>query len=373
MREIFEQRGLSDYPTRRHPVGIERHLRFYKGGVPDPSSSAVEGMKADMANFPQNWIINALAQTGGKGTFNGQTYDFTGLGNVAQQNAMSDTMAQALLDIQNNYGADYVKQRMADLQQSDPVGYAAHQQLFDKIIADAASAPPNAQMASDLENQVNGMLSTSGQLDPKALQQVQQNIRGQQAASGITLGNAPAASEAAAVVNASDNLRTQQQNAAQQYLQSGLTPEDIQFRKIQQDLSNLGAFQNGQTPLAQFGSLASAGNQAAPFSPTNYQTPAGLDMNQSAQNGINFQNSIYNTSLNNANPWMTGLNLGLSGMNTMANFGVFGTNSQTFGNPASASYSTPQSNQFLYNANTGGGGGQQAAWTPNANALQSVQ
>ena len=108
--------------------------------------------------------MNAAAQEGGKVSVGGKEYDFTGLGNVAQQNQMSDKMAQALLDIQKNYGADFVKQRLADLQQSDPTGYAARKQLFDKIISDSEQAPPNAQMSKDLQSQVNGMLENAGQL-----------------------------------------------------------------------------------------------------------------------------------------------------------------------------------------------------------------
>lgn len=289
--------------------------------IPDPSQASISGMQADLANYPQNWLVNAAAQEGGKVTVDGKTYDFTGLGNAAQSIGMSDKMAQALLDIQNNYGSQYVQQRLADLQQSDPVGYAARKQLFDKILADSKANPPNAQMSGALQDQVNQMLGGAGNLDPQSRQQIQQGVRSGQAASGITLGNAPAAQEAVATVNAQDALRTQQQQTAEQYLQSGVSPQDIQYRKIQQDLANLGAFQNNQTPEAQFGSLSSAGNGAAPFTATNYQTPATLNPQQATQTGVNFANTNYATAQNQANPWLAGLSIGTGTLNLAGNLG----------------------------------------------------
>src|ERR1017187_1373125 len=107
-----------------------------KPSIPDPNKAAVAGASADLANFPFQYMINSLAQTGGSANIAGQNYDFTGLGNADVAGQMSGQMAQALLDIQNNYGSQYVQQRLADLQQSDPTGYAARQQLFDKILAD---------------------------------------------------------------------------------------------------------------------------------------------------------------------------------------------------------------------------------------------
>lgn len=289
--------------------------------IPNPADAAVSGMQADLANYPQNYLVNAAAQEGGKVTVGGKTYDFTGLGNAAQSLGMSDQMAQTLLDIQNNYGAQFVQQRLADLQQSDPVGYAARKQLFDKILTDSQSAPPNSQMSGALQTQVNSMLTNAGQLDPQSRQQVQQGVRSQQAARGITQGNAPAAEEATATVQAQDALRSQQQQTAAQYLQSGVSPQDIQYRKIQQDLANLGAFQNNQTPEAQFASLSSAGNGAAPFTATNYQTPATLSPQQATQTGIGFGQQNYQTAQNQANPWLAGLSLGTGALNLAGNLG----------------------------------------------------
>ena len=317
---------MNIYLFRRKSLMLEP--RCYNGSpkVPDQNEAAIAGAQADLANYPQNYMVNALAQMGGRQTINGKTYDFTGQGNADQSAKMSDQMAQALLDIQKNYGADYVKQRLADLQQSDPAGYAARKQLFDSIIADS-NANPNRPMATALQSQVNDMLGTAGQLDQQALQEVQQGVRGQQQGRGITLGNAPANEENMAVVGASDNLRSQQQQAAQQYLSSGISPEDVTYRRIQQSLSNLGAFQNNQTPEAQFGQLSGAQNGAAPFNPVNYQNPASTNPGSAAQ-GLGFANSIYATNTgyaeSQANPWLTGLSTGINAAGAFGNMGAFG-------------------------------------------------
>ena len=295
--------------------------------IPDPNKAAIAGMQADLKNYPQNWLVNAAAQMGNKVTIGGKTYDFTGLGNAAQSLATSDKMAQTLIDIQKNYGADYVKQRIEELKLADPTGYAARQQLFDSIMADAESKSPNEQMSKDLQSQVQQMLTTSGELTPEQRQEVQQNVRGGQVARGITLGNAPVSEEASATVGAQDRLRQQQQDMGKTYLSSGITPEDIQYRKIQQSLSNLGAFRQGVTPTAQFSSLSSAGNGSAPFNAPNYQTPATLNPERAAQTGVNFANNVYESSQNQANPWLSGLSLAASGMNAAANWMTPATNS----------------------------------------------
>lgn len=294
--------------------------------IPDPSKAAVQGVVSDAENFPFQYIINQLAQMGGAANVGGKNYDFTGLGTADNAAVMSDQMAQALLDIQKNYGADFVKQRIEDLKRSDPQGYAARKQLFDRITAEADSGAPNAKMSSDLQDLVNKQLTDSGRLTSGPggeLEEVQQGVRGQQIANGITLGNAPASAEASAVEQASENKRTQTQQAAANYLNAGISPEDIQYRKIQQDLANLGAFRTGETPTAQFASLSGAQNGAAPFT-TNYDNPIAINPNAAAQ-GLNNANRIYASQANyfqtQANPYLAGLSMLTSTANLAGGLG----------------------------------------------------
>jgi hypothetical protein len=296
--------------------------------IPDPNKAAVAGATANAENYPFQYMINQLAQLGGSATVNGKNYDFTGLGAADNARVVSDQMAQTLLDIQKNYGSDYVKQRLADLQRSDPQGYASRQQLFDKILADSQKAAPNAKMSSDLQDLVNQQLTNGGRLTTGAnseTEEVQQGVRGNQIASGITLGNAPATQEAVALEHAGESKRGQIQDVASKYLSAGISPDDIQYRQIQQSLSNLGAFMSGQTPEAQFGSLSGAGNGAAPFT-TGYQDPGHIDTGSALQ-GINNANQIYSGQVNWAqsqvNPWLAGLSTLASGINFANNAGLF--------------------------------------------------
>jgi hypothetical protein len=287
--------------------------------IPDPNKAAIQGANAQAANFPFEYIINQLAQLGGSADVNGKNYDFTGLGTADNAAAMSDQTAKALLDIQKNYGADFVKQRIADLQQSDPQGFADRKELFDRILADSQKAAPNAGMSKDLQDAVNNQLNTGGQLTGGPggeLEQVQQAVRGKQIANGITLGNAPAEQEAAAVEGASEQKRSQVQSTAQQYLAAGISPEDIQYRKIQQDLENLGAFESGTTPEAQFASLSGAGNGAAPSSAP-YSNTAAIDPNAALAQAMQLYSGQVNWSQQQVNPWTAGLST-LGGLGNVA-------------------------------------------------------
>ncbi|HTA30710.1 MAG TPA: hypothetical protein VK731_09490 [Candidatus Cybelea sp.] len=307
------------------------------------------GQVADVSNFPNEWAVNTAAQTGGTANVNGQQYNFAGLSNADAANQVSAQTAQALLDIQNNYGPAYIKQRLADLQKSDPQGYAAYQELFNQIQQDA-TANPNRPMAANLQNQVQSMLANSGQLGPEATREVQNQVRAGQAENGITLGNEPAAQESSALVGASDQLQQAQQQQAENYLGSGISPQDVQYRRIQQSLSNLGAFENGVTPEAQFGQLSGAESQAAPQNPVNYTTPAAMNPGAAAASGLNFSTGLFGEqsqfASQQANPFLAGLTTATNTLSTANKLGY---------NPWAITPPTPVNGAALNTFNAGGG------------------
>lgn len=289
---------------------------FDKPKIPDPNAAAVAGAQADLELFPFQYQINSLAKMGGKGRINGVDYDFTGLGDADTAAAMSEKMAETMLALQKEYGPEFVKQRLAELKAADPTGYAARQQLFDRIMADA-EANPDRPMNQALQDAVQGELSKAGKLDARQIEEVQQGVRGKQIGRGIILGNAAASEEANALVGASEQLRDQRQQRASGFLNSGVSPDDVQYRQIQQALSNLGAFTNGQNPTAQFGAVSGAGQGAAPLW-TGSQNPASTNPNATAQ-GMQDALSLYSSQMNWANsqinPWMAGIAGAASGVN----------------------------------------------------------
>ena len=128
-------------------------------------------------------------------------------------------------------------------------------------------------------------------------------------ASGITMGNAPSGQEATALESASAAQQAQAQNAAESYLQAGVSPEDVQYRQIQQQLGNLSSYWSGQTPLAQFPSLSASEIGAAPTG-TNYQA-TGFPNENAGVLSEEQANQLYSGNVNfyesQINPYMAGL------------------------------------------------------------------
>ncbi len=301
--------------------------------IPDAQAASVEGLRSDVANFPFRYKIEALAKLGGKQKIGGKVYDFTGLGDADNARVMSDKMAQTFLDIQKNYGADFIKQRLADLERSDPSGFSARKELFAKIMDDV-DKHPDRPIAEDLQNQINSELTLGGKLDNRETEQVQQGVRGKQLHNGLFLGNAPASEEANTLVQASEAQETQRQNEAMNYLKSGVSPEDVEYRRIQQALGNLGAFVNGQNPIAEFGSLSGAQNGAAPFTATgnNSQATNPNAALEGVQNAYQQYSGMSQWSNQQANPFLVGLNAAGGVFGAAGNLGAFSAPSTSYSN-----------------------------------------
>ena len=195
--------------------------------IPDPNKQAIQGIQTSAELYPYQYILDALAQTGGAGTainpITGQptSVDFTGLGTADVQNQTQNQMAQQLLDIQKQYGPGYIEQALKDLQQSSPDQFAAYQQLYDQIQKQQNAPAPNLGLAQSTQGDVLNNLTGSQSLTPEELTQVQQGVRGGQVANGIYLGNAPVQAEANAVVGATDQKNQAAQQQAGQYQKRG--------------------------------------------------------------------------------------------------------------------------------------------------------
>lgn len=292
----------------------------------DPAAAASGGIQADLELNPFNYLINAASQLGNRITLNGRTYDFSGLGQADTARTVSDQMAQTLLDLQRETAPDIIAQRLAELKAADPEGYAARQQLFDRIMADA-QAHPGRPVNTELQQSLQDELSKGvGFDDAKQEQQVRDAVRGQQVSSGIYLGSAPTSQEAKGVLKAGESLRNTREQNAMNLLQSGASPEDIAYREMQQAIGNLANFQSGTPPSAQFGQVGSAGwgfPQGTPGAPM-----AGQFNPNAAQQGLSFAQGVYGGQLgqynSQANPWLAGLSTGASTVGTLGRLGTFG-------------------------------------------------
>jgi hypothetical protein len=289
---------------------------------PDYEAAAREGVYADLETYPLRYLTEAASRMGGKVTIDGQEYDFTGLGDADNARVMSDKMAQTLLDLQRDLGPDMIRQRLEELKAADPQGYAARQQLFDRIIKQT-EAQPDRPLAEDLQASIVGELTNAGRLDSRMLDEVQQNVRGQQVRNQNFLGNAAVSQEAGAAVRAGEGLRDQQQQQALGFLESGVTPEDVEYRRMQQNLANLGAFISGETPTSQFNQVSGAGNGAVPFisGGGNTQTTNPNAGQQGVNNALSIYSGNTNWAANQVNPYMAGISTAANIYSTGLNLG----------------------------------------------------
>jgi hypothetical protein len=293
--------------------------------IPDPpnyAAAAREGVYADLETYPLRYLSEAASRMGGRVVIDGVEYDFSGLGEADSAGVMSDQMAQTLLDIQRDMGPAFVRQRLAELEQADPQGFAARKDLFARIMAQTEAAP-DRPLAEDLQRSIMGELERAGRLDARQMSEVQQAVRGGQVARGNYLGNAATAQEAGAVVQAGEGLRDRSQQRALGFLESGVTPEDVEYRRIQQSLANLGAFNEGTSPTAQFRTLSGAGNGAAPFIGGGFNSQmtnpnAGM---QGANNAMALYGGQVNWQQNQVNPWIAGISTGINAANAAVNLG----------------------------------------------------
>lgn len=104
--------------------------------------------------------------------------------------------------------------------------------------------------------------------------QIQQGVRGAQAARGNLFGSAPVSEEAFAIGDAAVRLR-------------------------QQRLGNAASFLQGVTPVAQFSQISGAQAGANPFNPMMPQQGVGINPNAGAQ-GTQFALGSYQQQSNNA-------------------------------------------------------------------------
>lgn len=283
---------------------------------PDYAAAEYAGAQAAANALPLQKQIEAAAQRGEKVTVNGKEYDFSGLGDAEYQSAYADAMAQAALEVQKQYGPEYIKQRMEELKAADPAGYAARQELYQKTMGGLDKAPPGMEDATALQESVLADLKKGGELHPEVERRVREGVLGGQVSRGNWLGGAAQDQEASAVVDASDKVAADRQARALQYLQSGSTPDDITYRDSQQDMANLHAFLSGETPTAQFSSLSGAGNGAAPM----VTGSPGVGINYTPGSGSGFASNVAGTTNSylgsQANPWMAGISTGISALGT---------------------------------------------------------
>jgi len=96
---------------------------------------------------------------------------------------------------------------------------------------------------------------------------------------------------------------------------SGTTPEDVKYRQDQQNLANLSAEINGQTPTSEFASLSNASRSA---NPTTNGAPLST-VGNSLQTGGNAALTNYSQQMGQANNWLAGLSATVNASTAVGN------------------------------------------------------
>lgn len=295
--------------------------------APDYAAANTAGVVADASTLPYRKAIDSLAKLGGKAMLkNPQTgqmeeVDFTGLGEADTSGQYADKMAAKVLEIQQKYGADFIKQANEQLKLADPQGTAARDSLYNEIMA-RLGQPVDSPVADSLEAQILKELQAGANLDGDVMREMDQYLIGQQLERGGSYGKADEFQRASNIGQAADARRSQRQQKAAAFLAGGFGKAERNYRKSQQDMANLSSFMAGQTPTAQFQQLSGAQNAAAPF----VAGAPGPTLNPNAgPMGAQYAQGVWQTQANNAaqqgNPWLQGLGLGLQGLGTVASVG----------------------------------------------------
>lgn len=246
-------------------------------------------------------------------------YNFQGFGTADIEGTLAKQMAAINEQLGAKYGTQYAQEAAKEAALADPEGTKARAMENQLIQNQIENPPPVNPLSPALESDINAQVKAGAGLDPQSLALLDNAVAQANSARGGTTQAGDVATSMS--TGASGQQRLQQALAkGQAFLSSGSTPEDIQYRREQQNLENLGAYVGGVTPESQFSNLSGVSQGAAPM----YQaaTQPGQPTNAAAVGGP-FSVSAYQQGLRNqlgqANGWLAGIGTALSGVNSGLN------------------------------------------------------
>jgi len=252
-----------------------------------------------------------------------QTFDFNGYGAGEVQGKLAQSMAQVQLALSQKYDSQFIDQALQQEQEADPQSFAARQREND-LIQQQINRPLNEPVADELNRQVQSELTAAkaGTLDPQMQQVLMQGGNDALAArGGGGAGNSPDFAQPLTTGFAGTQRQLSAINAGTGELASGETPEDIEYRREQQNLANLSSFESGQTPTSEFSSLSGARNGPAPFNPGEPLSLMPNSGNGAQSAALQSWQTQMQSAENQANPWMSGLSALLGVGKSAANLG----------------------------------------------------
>lgn len=251
--------------------------------------------------------------------------DFSGMGDADVQSEIARITAEHALNTQQRFGVDFAKVARAQADLADPLGAQARGRLFDELSQREQNRQDLAHpVADELQGAIQADLDRGGAISPEAQQLVDQmTARRGGSGAGVSADIAGDLSTNAG----SEARRASRDQHALSFLSSGTTPEDVDYRRRQQSLSDMASFLAGRGPTAQFGALSTAGARAG--TTPQFQGPALPGSNPNAA-AIGQQGALTNYGqqvgqiTGNVNNWFAGLTTALRGGQAAAASGAFG-------------------------------------------------
>lgn len=277
-----------------------------QASLPNLASSSRDVSNSKFKLLPKQRQLAALAATGGVGDIMVDNQlkhvDFRGRGTADIQGAEARQTAQGALDRSKKYDSQFIAEALKQEALANPESVAARQREND-LIQQQISGSPNNPVSDLLNSQVESQVKAG-----KGLDEFDQDVLNRSASQALSeRGGGDRQRTDFAEPLTTGFAGTQRQMAGNQkaisFLTSGSSPEDIAYRKEQQNLANLSAQINGATPVSEFKSLSGAQSQVTPTVsgpplPT-ASNSLGLAANSAATN--------YAQRTNQTDSWMAGL------------------------------------------------------------------
>lgn len=255
--------------------------------------------------------------TNNNGTY---TVDFNGYGAGQVQGNIAKQQAANQLALAQKYDPQFIAAALAQEKEADPQSFAARARE-NELIQQQITAPPENPVANLLSDQVESQLRAGKGLDDFDQSTLNDAVAKSLAARG---GNGAGADFSQPLTTGAAGVARQQAGIQKGIgeLSSGSSPEDISYRREQQNLANLSALMSGQTPTSQFKSLSGAQSGPTPnvSGPSLSQVPNGQAA--TAGNAAIATSGITNQlNASQANPWMAGLSTLLAAGNAAGGLG----------------------------------------------------
>ena len=242
--------------------------------------------------------------------------DFTGFGEADVQGKIAEDYADLVIELGDKYGQQFVEEARKQLELSDPEGMAAREKM-GQMIEQQAEETPERPVADLMDQQVGEQLEAGNRLDAMSRDVLDASLQDALRARGQT-GSVDQFAQPMETGLAGDARRQAGIQKALGWLSSGATPEDVQFRREQQNLANMGAYIGGRTPQAEFANLSGAQQGATPMRGGSQLPTMNQNAGQSSQQAaLSDWQTQMGYEANQANPWMAGLS-GLLGVGSAA-------------------------------------------------------